>query len=82
MPRNLDRRVEVLIPVREKGLRDMLTTEVLEVHLTDNSKARRLLPDGTYKRISPAQGELSIDSQKIMMSRSTGWNPPERGEET
>jgi polyphosphate kinase len=82
MPRNLDRRVEVLVPVREKNLCKMLRTDLLDIHLADNIKSRRLLPDGGYSRIQPGPEEPGIDSQKIMTSRTAGWNPPEGGEET
>lgn len=81
MPRNLDRRVEVLVPIHDKALRDSIRDNILEIHLRDNQKARRLDPDGVYRRIEPLAGESLVDSQKIMMARTWGWNPPERSEE-
>ena len=81
MPRNLDRRVEVLVPVREKDLRETLLRDMLDVHLTDSRKSWRLLSDGIYRKITPEEGKPVIDSQKIMMQRSKGWNPPERSDE-
>ncbi len=47
MPRNLDRRVELLIPVEDAACRAKLMA-ILKVHFQDNVKARRLLPDGRY----------------------------------
>ena len=49
MQRNLDRRVELLAPIRDLQLRKHLKEEVLDVCLRDNVKARRLLPDGSYE---------------------------------
>ena len=63
MPRNLDRRVEVVIPVRDPQLGRYLIDVVLPAYLRDNVRARRLLPDGTYERIPIASGEEKFDSQ-------------------
>ena len=46
MPRNLDRRVELLIPVLDDDCRQRLI-QMLELCLEDNVKARRILPDGS-----------------------------------
>ncbi|HKS26633.1 MAG TPA: polyphosphate kinase 1 [Pyrinomonadaceae bacterium] len=62
MPRNFDRRVEVIAPVEDARLKARLK-EILEIYLADNVKARRLLPDGSYERITPAPGEKRINSQ-------------------
>jgi polyphosphate kinase len=50
MPRNLDRRVELLFPVEDPQAQQDLIREVLRVHLQDNVKARAMLCDGTYQR--------------------------------
>jgi polyphosphate kinase len=62
MPRNFDRRVEVIAPVKDERLKARLK-EILDIYLADNVKARRLLPDGSYERVSPAPGEKKINSQ-------------------
>jgi polyphosphate kinase len=61
MPRNFVRRVEVMFPVEDAGLRDRLVNEVLSLMLSDNVKARRLLPDGSYERLgsAPAAGDAA-----------------------
>jgi polyphosphate kinase len=56
MPRNLDRRVEALVPVLDPGLQARLD-EILEVNLTDDVLAWLLGPDGRWSRIEP-RGEL------------------------
>ena len=48
MPRNLDRRVELLVPVEDKTCRRNLIA-ILKTALADNVKARRLLSDGRYE---------------------------------
>ena len=68
MPRNLDRRVEVLFPVKEVGLVQHLRYDVLETYLRDNVRARRMRPDGTYERATPAPGEPAVDSQAVLLA--------------
>jgi polyphosphate kinase len=49
MPRNLDRRVELMFPVENKENRQSLI-ELLKLYFRDNEKAWRLQPDGSYKK--------------------------------
>jgi polyphosphate kinase len=63
MPRNLDRRVEVLFPIESPTLRKRILDEIIEVHLRDTEKARCLLPDGRYEAVLPKAGEEPFDSQ-------------------
>jgi polyphosphate kinase len=67
MPRNLNRRVEVVAPVHDARLRRHLKDVILAAYLRDNVKARKLLPDGSYERIRPAEGEERFDSQLHFM---------------
>lgn len=52
MPRNLDRRVELLTPIEDPAARARLI-EILDESFRDNIKARRLLTDGRYERVKP-----------------------------
>jgi polyphosphate kinase len=63
MPRNFDRRVEVVAPVADARLKSYLKEQVLNVYLKDNVKARRLLPDGTYERVRVGDDEEEVNSQ-------------------
>ncbi|MFN2501923.1 MAG: RNA degradosome polyphosphate kinase, partial [Pyrinomonadaceae bacterium] len=63
MPRNLDRRVEVLAPVHDPLLKKYFREEFLTAYLNDNVKARVLLSDGSYKRAERAPGAPVINSQ-------------------
>jgi polyphosphate kinase len=79
MPRNFIRRVEVMFPVEDPGLRDRVLDEILTVALADNVKARRLLSDGSYERLRPPNGkgaEEAVRSQQrfveLTRARSAG----------
>jgi polyphosphate kinase len=69
MGRNLDRRVESVVPVLDPVLRDLICNEILDVYLADNVKARVLRPDGNYERRTVLPGELPVDSQQILLKR-------------
>jgi polyphosphate kinase len=62
MPRNLDRRIELLFPVESVDGRQKLL-QALDALFQDNVKGRRLQPDGSYKRKRPARGEEPYRSQ-------------------
>src|SRR5439155_27279915 len=64
MDRNLSRRVEVVFPVEAPELKQRLIRKVLATSLGDNEKARELLPDGSYRRVVPANGQPSVRSQQ------------------
>ncbi len=61
MPRNLDRRVEILFPVEQANLIEEVK-KVLDIILSDTMKARIQKSDGTYSRIDK-RGKEHIDSQ-------------------
>jgi polyphosphate kinase len=74
MFRNLSERIEVLLPVPDSYLRRALLEDILEIHLRDNVKARRLLPDGTYERVTRKEGEEVINSQAWLIKNRGIWN--------
>ena len=69
MPRNLDRRVEVLFPVENPTLIRQIAEQVLAVYLADNVKARQMQADGTYLRVKSQEGAESMDSQSWLIGR-------------
>ncbi len=69
MPRNIDRRVEVLFPVEDPRLIRHLRDEVLETYLCDNVKARRMKPDGSYFRVPPDSSAHLLSSQDWLLKR-------------
>ncbi len=76
MPRNFQRRVEVLFPIEAADLRERLVHEVLGVALADNCKASVLGPDRQYQRVQPKPGEPLLRSQQrfleIAKTRAAG----------
>jgi len=63
MHRNLSRRVEVVFPIKDEGLKKHLKDTVLAAYLKDNLNARELKSDGTYVRVRPQEKEPRYDSQ-------------------
>jgi len=63
MPRNIDRRVEVLFPVQDSSIIQHLRDEVLSTYQRDNVKAREMLANGTYVRVLPQNGAEMIAVQ-------------------
>ena len=68
MERNLDRRVEIMFPVIDPALAARIRDEELDLGLTDTVKARQLLPDRSYQRVSR---EPRVNSQIDMLRRTT-----------
>ncbi len=62
MPRNLDRRVEIMFPVEDEVLKEKVI-HILEVELSDNVKAHILQPDGTYEKVDK-RGKVLVNSQQ------------------
>lgn len=69
MPRNLDRRVELLVPVEDPACRAKLMS-ILKTHFADNVKARRLLPDGRYERVNSGSNTDPLRSQEVLYRRA------------
>ena len=74
MPRNLDRRVEILFPVPDKRIKKAIINLILANVLMDNVKARRLLSDGTYERVRSATNEKEMNSQAWFIDNRGLWN--------
>jgi len=65
MPRNLERRIELMTPIFDREIADRLQ-EILNIQLKDNVKARELQPDGEYRKLHPPKGKPPINSQLLM----------------
>ncbi|MDO5520104.1 MAG: RNA degradosome polyphosphate kinase [bacterium] len=69
MPRNLDRRVEIMFPIEdEKAKSEVL--ELLDIELKDTVKAHILTADGTYEKIDK-RGKVLLDSQEYFCKKAT-----------
>ncbi len=78
MPRNLDRRVEILFPVRDPGLVAWLVKTIIPVHLGDNVKNRVLQPDGTYTPLQPDPEKPLLNAQEWCLITRNGWEDEKR----
>ncbi|HWQ85014.1 MAG TPA: hypothetical protein VN363_10630, partial [Anaerolineales bacterium] len=67
MPRNINRRVEVLFPVSEQRLIRYLRDDVLESYLKDNVKARLMKKDGTFIRLKPKGNDPESNVQEWLL---------------
>jgi polyphosphate kinase len=68
MPRNLNQRVEVLFPVQDRSLIRHLRDDILTTYLSDNIKARVMMPNGTYQRAKKDDDTDSIYSQEAFLN--------------
>ncbi len=73
MPRNLDRRVELLFPVEDEACGERVL-EIMDLQFRDTERSHVLQPDGTYKK-ADRRGRPSVDSQKEQeqMAMSRSW---------
>lgn len=62
MPRNLEKRVEIMTPITNKTIAEKLL-EILKLQIADNTQAHELQSDGEYKKLLPKDNERSINSQ-------------------
>lgn len=73
MPRNLDRRVEILFPVLDEELKEKVK-HILFVELADNMKAHVLQADGSYEKID-RRGKVLVNSQEQFCEEAKGEVP-------
>jgi polyphosphate kinase len=69
MPRNLDHRIEVVVPVEEARQREELTS-TFSALMDDTAGAWRLLPNGEWQRVRPKKGDRPRSAQTILMRRA------------
>ncbi|HEX6124262.1 MAG TPA: polyphosphate kinase 1, partial [Pyrinomonadaceae bacterium] len=73
MPRNLDRRVEVLTPISDEKMKWYLKKRYLDAYLRDTAKARELQPDGSYRR-AEVEDQESFNAQLSFQMNSNVVN--------
>ena len=71
MPRNLDRRVEAVVPIDDPANR-RLVRQTLELMWSDNRQAWELGPDGTWTQRSAASGEPEIATHRVLVEKVWG----------
>lgn len=69
MPRNFDRRVEVMIPIENETLKRRVVDEILRAELEDNQKASQLGADGRYTRVRDARPAFRAQAHFMELAR-------------
>ena len=68
MPRNLDRRVEVMVPVEAKTVHQQVLDQIMLGNMMDNVQSYEILPDGTSRRVSVEKGDQPFNAQEWFMN--------------
>ena len=71
MPRNLERRLELMTPIIDKNLQERLL-EFLRLQLSDNELAFELQNSGEYAKVKPKEGDARINSQEVLEEYVSG----------
>jgi polyphosphate kinase len=75
MPRNLNRRVEIVFPIEGANVARRVRDEILDVYLADNVNAYQMQSEGAYVRAARSATTTGVDSHLRFMSPRSGAKP-------